>query len=29
MDAITVRMELILRHAIHDFHRLFEVKRAR
>jgi biopolymer transport protein ExbB len=29
MDAIPVRMELILRHAIHDFHRLFEVKRAR
>ncbi len=29
MDAITVRMELILRNAIHDFHRLFEVKRAR
>jgi biopolymer transport protein ExbB len=29
LDAISVRMELILRHAIHDFHRLFEVKRAR
>lgn len=29
LDAISVRMELILRHAIHDFHRHFEVKRAR
>ncbi|RBP39651.1 biopolymer transport protein ExbB [Roseimicrobium gellanilyticum] len=28
LDAISVRMELILRHAIHDFHRHFEVKRA-
>ncbi len=26
LDAISVRMELILRHAIHDFHRHFEVK---
>ncbi len=29
LDAISVRMELILRHAIHDFHRHFEVRRAR
>jgi biopolymer transport protein ExbB len=28
LDAISVRMELILRNAIHDFHRHFEVKRA-
>jgi biopolymer transport protein ExbB len=28
LDAISVKMELILRHAIHDFHRHFEVKRA-
>lgn len=28
LDAISVRMELILRRAIHDFHRHFEVKRA-
>ncbi|CAN5833063.1 N/A [soil metagenome] len=26
LDAISVRMELVLRHAIHDFHRHFEVK---
>ena len=29
LDAISVRMELILRNAIHDFHRHFEVKRSR
>ena len=29
LDAISVRMEIILRRAIHDFHRHFEVKRAR
>ncbi|MFZ4763618.1 MAG: MotA/TolQ/ExbB proton channel family protein [Roseimicrobium sp.] len=29
LDAISVRMELILRRAIHDFHRHFEVKRSR
>lgn len=28
LDAISVRMELILRRAIHDFHRHFEVRRA-
>ena len=28
LDAISVRMELILRNAIHDFHRHFEVKRS-
>ena len=27
LDAISVRMELILRRAIHDFHRHFEVRR--
>ena len=28
LDAISVKMEMILRNAIHDFHRHFEVKRA-
>ncbi len=28
LDAISVRMEIILRRAIHDFHRHFEVRRS-